>query len=128
MAGGEGVHRHVVCGSDFVLLSLNELGQIGQAAAVEETGGARGSDIGRGRGVGIVGRFSLLGGRRLLHGRRASLRAGAASNGRMERRKQPMPRGKTTPALEERPQEQESAGDGRVTGNGGVMGRRGLSI
>jgi hypothetical protein len=32
------MHGHVVGGNDFFLLCFNELGQIGQAAAVEETG------------------------------------------------------------------------------------------
>jgi hypothetical protein len=69
------MHGHVVGGNDFFLLCLNELGQIGQAAAVEETGRARGSGIG-GRGVGTAGGddgFSLLGLLLLLHGRRGAV-------------------------------------------------------
>lgn len=139
MAGRVGVHGHVVGDNDFFLVGLNELGQIGQAAAVEETGRPRGSGIGR-RGVrtaGGDGGFCLRG-LGLLHGLRGGWPARSEvmggeggtweeSNARMKRHKQPMPRAKTTPALEEEPQEQ-GTGSGRIAGERTTGARRGMSI
>ena len=64
------VNGYVVGGNHFVFLCLNELRQIGQAAAVEEASYARWSDVPR-RDMGaassiLLRRWRLL----LLHGQR----------------------------------------------------------
>jgi hypothetical protein len=82
--GRVGVHGHVVGDHDFFLVGLNELGQIGQAAAVEQTGRPRGSGIGgrSERTAGGDGGFCLLW-LLLLHGQRgARLLAGRKEGAR----------------------------------------------